>query len=176
MTTYNADQFLNGSISGFQAGVDHLLFGSGSAAQLVFDTTGVDLAPLRAPGVEFAGYVDDIQSVVAERAAVVVPLLSGGGTRLKVLEAFALETPVVGTSKGVEGLGVVDGVHARVADAPETFAEAVIDVFTHPDLAQARAARARQEIADPAAWPLVLAGLDAAIETARERWARRQRS
>lgn len=140
------------------------------------DTTGVDLAPLRAPGVEFAGYVDDIQSVVAERAAVVVPLLSGGGTRLKVLEAFALETPVIGTSKGVEGLGVVDGVHARVADAPETFAEAVIDVFTHPDLAQARAARARQEIADPAAWPLVLAGLDAAIETARERWARRQRS
>ena len=140
------------------------------------DTTGVDLAPLRAPGVEFAGYVDDIQAVVAERAAVVVPLLSGGGTRLKVLEAFALETPVIGTSKGVEGLGVVDGVHARVADAPETFAEAVIDVFTHPDLAQARAARARQEIADPAAWPLVLGGLDAAIETARERWARRQRS
>ena len=59
---------------------------------------------------------------VAEAAVCVVPIRQGGGTRLKILEAMALGTPVVATSKGAEGLDAVDGEHLLLADDPATFA------------------------------------------------------
>jgi glycosyltransferase involved in cell wall biosynthesis len=66
-----------------------------------------------------------------------VPLLEGGGTRLKVLEAWALGRPVVSTTMGVVGLDVVPGREALVADDPESFARALSEVLVDPDLAVA---------------------------------------
>ena len=68
------------------------------------------------------GFVDDVRLPVAEAAVCVAPIRQGGGTRLKILEAMALGTPVVATSKGAEGLDVIDGEHLLLADDPETFA------------------------------------------------------
>src|SRR6266566_2447235 len=58
------------------------------------------------PGVSLAGLVSDYERFVSSSGVLAVPLLRGGGTRIKVLEAFALGCPVVATSKAVEGLNV----------------------------------------------------------------------
>jgi glycosyltransferase involved in cell wall biosynthesis len=54
-----------------------------------------------------------------------VPLTLGGGSRLKILEGFALRAPVVSTAKGVEGLDVTDGVHYLRAETPAGFVDAL---------------------------------------------------
>jgi glycosyltransferase involved in cell wall biosynthesis len=76
------------------------------------------------PGVVFAGRVDDVRSLLANSAVSIVPIRHGGGTRLKVLEAMAAGTPIVTTSKGVEGIEAKHGEHLLIADSPEQFAEA----------------------------------------------------
>ena len=93
-------------------------------------TEGVDLASLPVhPGVEYTGYVDDIRPVIARSWVSVVPLRVGGGTRLKILEAMALGTPVVSTSKGAEGLYVTDGESILIADDPAELAAKVVSLL-----------------------------------------------
>ncbi|MBZ0288361.1 MAG: glycosyltransferase family 4 protein, partial [Anaerolineae bacterium] len=70
-------------------------------------TGEVDVRDLAAqPGVTFTGYLPSVADEVRKSWALVVPLQKGGGTRLKVLEALALGTPVISTRKGIEGLDV----------------------------------------------------------------------
>ncbi|MBZ0276837.1 MAG: glycosyltransferase family 4 protein [Anaerolineae bacterium] len=78
------------------------------------------------PGVVFTGYVDDIRPVIARSAVSIAPLLQGGGTRLKILEAMALGVPVVATSKGAEGIAAVPEHDILIADTPQAFADAVL--------------------------------------------------
>ena len=81
--------------------------------------------------VEISGYVDDLAPHLGEAAIVPVPLAAGGGTRLKVLEAFANRIPVVSTSKGVEGLDVQAGTHYLAAETAAEFASAIADVCSN---------------------------------------------
>lgn len=78
------------------------------------------------PGVTVTGAVPAVRPHLASAAVAVAPLLVGGGTRLKILEAFAMSRAVVATSVGCEGLAVEDGRHLLVADDPAAFADAVI--------------------------------------------------
>jgi glycosyltransferase involved in cell wall biosynthesis len=73
----------------------------------------------------------------------VVPLRSGSGTRLKILEALAMERPVVATTIGVEGLEVVDEQHLLIADQPAAFACAVLRLLEDRVLAGRLAAEGR---------------------------------
>jgi glycosyltransferase involved in cell wall biosynthesis len=82
------------------------------------------------PGVFVVGGVDDIRPYLAEAAVVVVPLLVGGGTRLKIYEAMAMNRAVVSTRIGAEGLPVVPDEHYLEADEPPKFAEAVLRLLT----------------------------------------------
>jgi polysaccharide biosynthesis protein PslH len=72
------------------------------------------------------GFVADINAVVQASQVCVVPLLAGGGTRLKILEAWALGVPVVSTTVGAVGLGAVSGENCLLADTPASFADAVV--------------------------------------------------
>jgi glycosyltransferase involved in cell wall biosynthesis len=89
------------------------------------------------------GSVPDVRPYLARAAATVVPLRVGGGSRLKICEALAMERPVVSTTVGAEGLDVGEGV--VLADEPSAFAEAVASVLADPvgATASARAGRAR---------------------------------
>jgi glycosyltransferase involved in cell wall biosynthesis len=95
-----------------------------------------------APDIVLTGRVPDVRPLVASAAVSVAPLLTGGGTRLKILEAMAVRTPVVATSKAAEGLDARHGEHLLVADTPEAFAQAVERLLARPDEAGAMAERA----------------------------------
>ena len=92
------------------------------------------------PGVLVKGSVPSTEPFYRQAVLTVVPLLHGGGTRIKILEAMILHTPVVSTSIGCEGLEVVDGEHLLIADDPEVFAQRCLQLLENP---HARATLAR---------------------------------
>ena len=81
------------------------------------------------PGVELVGRVPDVRPHVQGATASVVPLLVGGGTRMKIFESLALDTPVVSTTIGAEGLPLEPNNHILIADSPEDFAHATIELL-----------------------------------------------
>jgi hypothetical protein len=87
------------------------------------------------PGVEFAGFVPDIFDFYAANAVTVVPLVSGGGVKIKTVEAMLAGSAVVGTRIGLEGTGARPGLQALVEDEPEAFAEALARVLGDAGLA-----------------------------------------
>lgn len=112
--------------------------------QITGRSTPEQIAALpRAEGIEFTGYLDDVRAAVARAWAEVVPLRIGGGTRLKVLEALALGTPVIATSKGVEGIDLQPGRDVLVADTSQAFAEQTQRLLESPALRAALAANGR---------------------------------
>ena len=76
-------------------------------------------------GIELLGFVEDLRSEYARAACLVVPILSGHGTRVKIIEAMAAGVPVVSTRKGAEGLDLRVGEEILIADEPAAFARAV---------------------------------------------------
>jgi glycosyltransferase involved in cell wall biosynthesis len=85
-------------------------------------------------GVTVVGSVADVRPHLAEAAVVVVPLLVGGGTRLKIYEAMAMNRAVVSTGIGAEGLPVLENKHYLKADDASSFAEAVSKLLSSPEL------------------------------------------
>jgi polysaccharide biosynthesis protein PslH len=98
------------------------------------------------------GYLDDIRPTVAASWVCIVPILSGGGTRLKILEAMALGTPVISTSKGMEGIDATDGQHLLIADTPERFAELTMRLLREPELRSIISSNARRLVQDRYEW------------------------
>jgi glycosyltransferase involved in cell wall biosynthesis len=114
------------------------------------DHGGLPLSPV--PNVTLTGEVQDIKSLIASSWISVAPLLSGGGTRLKILEAMALGTPVVSTSKGAEGLNAVPGEHLLLADSASAFAEQVITLLQDTNLHDRLSANGRQLVKEKYDW------------------------
>lgn len=106
-------------------------------------------------GVDVLGFVPDIRSEVARAWCEVVPLREGSGTRLKVLEALALGTPVVSTSKGIEGLALEHDRHVLLADTPESFAMATLRLLEQPELRTRLAIEGRRRVADMYDWRVI---------------------
>jgi len=82
-----------------------------------------------------AGFVQDLANEYARAAVVVAPLLTGSGTRTKIIEAWAHEVPVVSTTVGAHGLGSIDGTHLLIADSPEEMGSAISRILTDPETA-----------------------------------------
>jgi glycosyltransferase involved in cell wall biosynthesis len=98
------------------------------------------------PGVELHADVPDMAPWLQSARVVVVPLQIGTGTRLKALEAMASRRPVVGTTIGLEGLGIVDRIHARIVDDPKPMADAIVDIVTNDAVANALADAGRLHV------------------------------
>lgn len=99
------------------------------------------------PRVRLTGFLDDLRPTLAQAALAVVPLRSGGGTRLKILEAWAAGVPVVATRVGAAGLDARDGAELLLADTPDALADACIALLGDSSARQslARAGRALAE-------------------------------
>jgi glycosyltransferase involved in cell wall biosynthesis len=83
------------------------------------------------PRVVVTGMVPDMTIELAKADLVVVPLRYGSGTRIKILEAFAHRIPVVTTTVGADGIDVTAGRHLLIADTPEDFTDACLDLLTN---------------------------------------------
>lgn len=110
------------------------------------------------------GRVDDVRPYMEQAAAYVVPLRIGGGTRLKIFEAMAMEKPVISTSVGAEGLPVRDGMELLLADTPEAFASSVVRVLSDQVLASQLGEQAAAEVREKFSWATVAEAFAAICE------------
>lgn len=132
-------------------------------------TEGAPIADLiDRPGVLFTGHVGDVRSEVAKSAVCVVPLRSGGGTRLKILEALALGVPVVSTTKGAEGLELENGRDLLIADSADALAAATLRVLTDDTLAAELSAAGRRVVEERYTWEIAGDALNRALEESRQ--------
>ncbi len=115
-------------------------------------------------GVQLHGYVADLESFWKHATALAVPILSGGGVRVKILEAMAAGVPVISTTIGCEGLAVRDGEHLLIADTPAAFAAACAEVLQNPKRAHTLAHNARQLLLERYDRAVALRSLDAVYE------------
>lgn len=106
-------------------------------------------------GVEVTGYVQDIRPYVQPAECFIAPLRVGGGSRLKILDAWALGKAVVSTSVGCEGLATASGENILVADGAPSFAAAVERVLAEPTLRQSLGAAARATVERLYSWDVV---------------------
>jgi glycosyltransferase involved in cell wall biosynthesis len=113
--------------------------------------------------VEVTGWVESVAPYLAGASVVVLPILSGSGTRLKVFEAMASGRPIVSTTFAPEGLGVRDGHDMVLADEPQRFADEIVRFLE--DRARAEAfGRAAAETASRHTWAAVAERMEAEFE------------
>ncbi len=120
--------------------------------------------PQSDPTIEVTGYVPDPTPYIAGSACLIVPLRSGGGMRVKILEALARGIPVVSTTIGYEGIDLVPGEHLLVADTPQEFAVAVTRLLREPALGERIAAAGRRRLLERYDWRAVCPQMDAVYE------------
>jgi glycosyltransferase involved in cell wall biosynthesis len=146
----------------------------GASLRITGRTEGVRLQemPLR-DGVSLTGYLPDIRPAVAGAWACVVPLRMGGGTRLKILEAMALGTPVVATSKGAEGLAVTPEQDILIADTAPRFAEQTLRLLRDPGLRQRLSENGRRLVEREYSWSSIGERFNALVESVAAEGTRR---
>jgi glycosyltransferase involved in cell wall biosynthesis len=98
-------------------------------ARLALVGAGLKEPPSSDPRVEALGFVDDLASTYASARCAVVPLLQGGGTPLKLIEALAHGLPTIATTRAAAGLELRDGENCLLADGAEAFARALVGVL-----------------------------------------------
>jgi len=99
-------------------------------------------------GVVMHGEVSDAENFLRDHPVVVVPLRSGSGIRIKILNALALGLPVISSAKGVEGLDLVADVHYLQADNAREFAQQAQRLWLQPEFAQKLGEAGRRYVAN----------------------------
>ena len=127
----------------------------GWSLDIVGQSPPASVRELADESVRLTGMVDDVRPYVHGAGVFIVPLRIGGGSRLKILEAFAMGIPVVSTTVGCEGLGVEDGRELLVADTPRDFARAIDRVTTDGALRRALVERATEHVRRHFTWEAI---------------------
>jgi len=96
------------------------------------------------PRIHLSGSVEEVGPWLQAADLAVVPLVEGGGTRMKIIDCFAARLPVISTSKGIEGIPVVPGKHALILDDWDEIIQAVIDLIENPQKATKLAQQGRR--------------------------------
>lgn len=107
------------------------------------------------PGVTVTGSVPDVRPYIEKASLAIAPLRIGSGTRLKILEAFAMQKAVVSTSLGCEGLQVKDGRELVIADEAKHFAAAVIRLLQHAEARGVLGVAGRRLVEAEYSWDVV---------------------
>jgi glycosyltransferase involved in cell wall biosynthesis len=98
------------------------------------------------------GWVEDVRPFLKQAAVFVAPILDGVGLRGKVLEAWAMERPVVGTGLAFEGLRPREGETCFIANDAEAFARRTCELLENRELARRMGRLARQVVLDSFSW------------------------
>jgi len=106
-------------------------------------------------GIEYLGYVENVYPLLRSCTGLIVPLLSGSGTRMKILEAFSFRAPVVSTTIGAEGLPVKDGVHLLIADNEIEIADKIVALFHSSELGAKLAQNGYELVCREYDWDLI---------------------
>lgn len=105
--------------------------------------------------ISLAGFVADVRPYLEDASVFVCPIMDGGGTKLKVLDAFSMGVPVVATPASIEGIDAVRGKHYLSAETADQFAECILSLATRPDLATRLSACARELIDSKYAYRII---------------------
>ncbi len=105
-----------------------------------------------AANLEVTGYIADPQPYLAETAAFIVPLLAGGGMRVKIIDGWTWGLPIVSTTVGAEGIQWQADITLRIADQPDDFAHAVIDLLQDESSAQQLGQAGRDRVLEHYNW------------------------
>lgn len=111
------------------------------------------------PAVTVTGSVPDVRPYGQDCGAFIVPLRSGSGMRVKILNALAMGLPTVSTTVGAEGIEVTDGENILLADTAEEFAAATLRLLSEPDLAARLARNGRSLMETKYGWDAIGAQL-----------------
>ena len=109
-------------------------------------------------GVVVTGEVPDIRPYVHDATAFVVPLRSGGGTRLKILQAMAMSCPVISTAVGAEGLDVCNGDNILFAEDADEFVSQLGKLMKSTEFAARIGSNGRELVVAKYDWKRCLAG------------------
>jgi glycosyltransferase involved in cell wall biosynthesis len=114
------------------------------------------------------GYVDDVRPYVSSAAIFVCPIRFGGGTRLKILDALAMQRPLVSTAVGVGGLGLTEGTHYLGAETAEEFVQQISRLERDAGLRAALGRNGRALVEQRYSWSSAGRELDRAFVSAVE--------
>lgn len=119
------------------------------------------LAPLkRDPSITLTGWVEDVHPFFEASSVYVAPLRMGGGTRLKLLEAMAMEKPIVTTSLGAEGYPVKNGRELILADTPSAFADGVVSLLRSEKRRSELGKRGRAFVEEQYDWRVIVPNVE----------------
>jgi glycosyltransferase involved in cell wall biosynthesis len=116
------------------------------------------------PDVVGCGFVVDPAEEIASWSAMIVPIQTGAGTRVKIADGFARKCPVVSTSYGAFGYEVADGRELRLADTPQEFAAACLQLIRYPGLGNELAERAYAKFLERWTWDSFQPAIEAAVQ------------
>ncbi|EJI84219.1 hypothetical protein AEST_30530 [Alishewanella aestuarii B11] len=106
--------------------------------------------------VQVTGRVDDVREYIKNSKVYVVPIRSGAGTRLKVLEAFSMGIPTVSTSIGAEGIDYVDGHNILIGDNPVDISNNILDIINNKELSLNLSKNSRDFVENNYDWEIIM--------------------
>ncbi len=105
--------------------------------------------------IKFVGFVEGVVPYLRRANVLISPILSGSGTRLKILEGMATGKAIVSTSIGVEGIGGVNGKHYIISDSPQEFADNVTSILHNKDREKELGENARMLVKEKYDWSII---------------------
>jgi glycosyltransferase involved in cell wall biosynthesis len=120
----------------------------------------------RDPRLTVTGWVDDVRDHLDSAAIYVCPILDGGGTRLKILDALAMAKPLVATEMAVEGLDLTEGQHYVRAETPEDYRDQIARLLGDASMRRRLATAGRRLVEERYSWEAIGAKMRRAYEAA----------
>lgn len=101
------------------------------------------------------GFVDDVRPYFINAQMYICPMRDGGGTRLKILDTFSMETALVSTTMGCEGIDVTNGENVLLADTKEEFLMQIKRIYSEPDTHEKLTKNGRKLIEEKYSWQVI---------------------
>ena len=133
------------------------------AARLRVVGRGAEMLAVADDHIDLLGYLEDPAAEISTWSGMIVPIRTGGGTRMKIADAFSKRCPVVSTSFGADGYEVKDGDEVLLADEPAGFAQACVRLLNDHELGERLAASAWQRFSRQWTWDAIGSSAAAAV-------------